>query len=53
VSSYGHFSTKPELSLNGAAQAALHERAAAPRNKFGNLVPDFPITALTGRWKSP
>jgi hypothetical protein len=56
VSSYGHghFSTEPELALNGAAQAALCERAAAaPRNKFGKLVPDLLITAMTGRWESP
>jgi hypothetical protein len=54
VSNYGHFPTEPELTLNGAAQAALHERAAAAtRNKFGKLVPDFPITAMTGRWESP
>jgi hypothetical protein len=39
VSSYGHFPTESELAMNGAAQAALHERAAAAtRNKFGNKV---------------
>jgi hypothetical protein len=54
VSSYGHSPTESELDLNGTAQAALRERAAAaPRNIFGKLVPDFPITAMTGRWESP
>jgi biotin synthase len=39
VSSYGYFPTESELALNGAAQAALHEcAAAATRNKFGKKV---------------
>jgi len=39
VSSYGYFPTEAELALNGAAQAALHERAAAAtRKKFGKRV---------------
>jgi biotin synthase len=39
VSSYGHFPTESELALNGAAQAALHERAvAATRSQFGKKV---------------
>jgi hypothetical protein len=54
VSNYGHFPSEVELALNRAAQAALHERAAAATgNKFGKLIPDFHITAMTGRWKSP
>ncbi|MGA2030156.1 MAG: radical SAM protein [Verrucomicrobiota bacterium] len=39
VSSYGYFPTESELALNGVAQAALHEcAAAATRNKFGKKV---------------
>jgi biotin synthase len=39
VSSYGHFPTESELVLNGAAQVALHERAAAAtRGQFGKKV---------------
>jgi hypothetical protein len=54
VSSYGYFFTESELVLNGAAPAAWHERAAAATgNKFGKLVPDLPITGMTGRWESP
>jgi hypothetical protein len=54
VSSYSHFLTEVEFALNDAAQAALHERAAAATgNEFGKPVPDFPITAMTGLWESP
>jgi biotin synthase len=39
VSSHCYFPTESELILNGAAQAALHERAAdSTRNKFGKKV---------------
>ena len=39
VSSHGYFPTEPELVLNGAAQLAYHERAAAAtRKEFGNEV---------------
>ena len=39
MSSYGYFPTESELALNGAAQAALHERAAAAtRQAFGEKV---------------
>ncbi|MGA2787923.1 MAG: radical SAM protein [Verrucomicrobiota bacterium] len=39
MSSYGHFPTESELALNGMAQAAMHERAAAAtRNTFGEKV---------------
>jgi len=39
VSSSGHFPTESELALNGAAQAAWHERAAAAtRSQFGKKV---------------
>ncbi|MFZ0829078.1 MAG: radical SAM protein [Verrucomicrobiia bacterium] len=39
VSSNGHFPTESELALNGAAQAGLHERAAAAtRTRFGKKV---------------
>jgi biotin synthase len=39
VSNYGHFPTESELVLNGAAQVALHERAAAvTRSQFGKNV---------------
>src|SRR5208283_1629779 len=39
VSSCGHIPTESELALNGAAQAVLHEHAAAAtRNKFGKKV---------------
>jgi biotin synthase len=39
VSSHGYFPTEPELALNGAAQLAYHERAAAAtRIEFGNDV---------------
>ena len=39
VSSHGYFPTESELALNGAAQVAFHERAAAAtRKEFGNEV---------------
>jgi len=39
VASHGYFPTESELALNGAAQTALHERAAvATRIQFGNKV---------------
>lgn len=39
VSSQGYFPTESELALNGAAQAAFHERAAAAtRRQFGKRV---------------
>ena len=39
VASHGYFPTESELALNGAAQAALHERAAAAtRKQFGKNV---------------
>jgi biotin synthase len=39
VASHGYFPTESELALTGAAQTALHERAAAAtRNKFGKKV---------------
>jgi len=39
VSSQGYFPTEPDLALNGAGQAAFHERAAAvTRQGFGNEV---------------
>ena len=39
LSRYGYFPTESELALNGAAQTALHERAAAvARNTFGKEV---------------
>lgn len=39
VASHGYFPTESELALNGAAQAALHERAAAAtRQQFGKNV---------------
>ncbi|MEI9959925.1 MAG: hypothetical protein WDM76_01980 [Limisphaerales bacterium] len=39
MSSHGYFPTESELALNGAAQAALHERAAAAtRQYFGEKV---------------
>jgi biotin synthase len=39
VSSHCYFPTESELALNGAAQVALHEHAAAAtRNKFGKKV---------------
>jgi hypothetical protein len=54
VLSYSHFLAEVKFALNDAAQAALHERAAAATgNKFGKPVPDFPIMAMTGLWESP
>jgi biotin synthase len=39
VASHGYFPGEVELALNGAAQSALHERAAAAtREQFGNKV---------------
>lgn len=39
VSNYDYFPTASDLALNGAAQAAFHERAAAvTREEFGNQV---------------
>jgi biotin synthase len=39
VASHGYFPAESELALNGAAQAALHERAAAAtRRRFGENV---------------
>lgn len=39
VASHGYFPAESELALNGAAQAALHERAAdATRKQFGQKV---------------